>query len=305
MNSFKPTIDRVDAAHRRGAAALTARDYTAAEAAFREELSLVPAHAEGRYRPAAIGLAQALMGLDRAEEAQAWLAAAAAPRLSPPPARAPAGGPPPQLKASRGHVLGQVRKIQPVQTPPSLWKPAGNLPRLLKFRVEGRDEAGRPLPPVPVEIRGMEIQGLVADGDWVEIPASWRPGDPPLKQVRNARNLEVIRGTGQAGHRLANVVLTVFLAGIVIMVVVGFVTLSNQRARSFPSGGMQMPPREPAASAPTLVLPGADGSGPSAGTPEPDTTRRPEAGPDKTDGTRPVAVPRPSAHRRGTSRGNR
>jgi hypothetical protein len=43
------------------------------------------------------------------------------------------------------------------------------------FRLMRYDKNQNELPPVPVEIRGYEISGIIADGDEVEIQATWTP----------------------------------------------------------------------------------------------------------------------------------
>jgi hypothetical protein len=55
------------------------------------------------------------------------------------------------------------------------------------FRVERHDDEGRALPPVPVEIRGLNFKGVVSEGDWVDVGRSWRPGT--VLHAKNVRNL--------------------------------------------------------------------------------------------------------------------
>jgi hypothetical protein len=38
------------------------------------------------------------------------------------------------------------------------------------------DDDGAPLPPLDIELRGEEIDGELAVGDWIQLPQSWSPG---------------------------------------------------------------------------------------------------------------------------------
>jgi hypothetical protein len=71
------------------------------------------------------------------------------------------------------------------------------------FRVESWDATGAPQPPIAVEMRGLSFSGSVGDGDWVEIPGRWSPGEN--LHVKSLRNLSMnapveAHGEGEAGR---------------------------------------------------------------------------------------------------------
>ena len=64
-------------------------------------------------------------------------------------------------------------------------------------RLERQDEAKKPLPRVPVEMRGLEFDGTIRQGDWIEIDAEWNEGTTlrPVT-VRNLTSNAVITAKG-------------------------------------------------------------------------------------------------------------
>jgi hypothetical protein len=69
------------------------------------------------------------------------------------------------------------------------------------FRLERHDEEGRVLPPVAVELRGLNFKGVVSEGDWVEVSGSWRPGSVlRRKSVRNLSTGDRLRVIGRGRH---------------------------------------------------------------------------------------------------------
>ena len=55
------------------------------------------------------------------------------------------------------------------------------------FRIDHWDSTGAPQQPVSVEMRGVTFHGSIGDGDWVEIPGRWKPGE--LLRARSVRNV--------------------------------------------------------------------------------------------------------------------
>lgn len=47
---------------------------------------------------------------------------------------------------------------------------------IITFRVERYDQAGNRLSPIPVQMRARSFDGILHDGDWVEIKAKWKSG---------------------------------------------------------------------------------------------------------------------------------
>jgi hypothetical protein len=105
---------------------------------------------------------------------------------------------PPRPATERGgfgraaQIVGRARQIQR-STDNDPWLGRGTIHQL-SFRVERADEAGNPLPPVPVEIRGARIAGTISEGDWVEAPGRWRSGGRVrATTIRNLTTNETIR----------------------------------------------------------------------------------------------------------------
>lgn len=73
--------------------------------------------------------------------------------------------------SGRGAV-GQVSALH------QRYEPRGRGPPrvVVAFRVRRTGAGGRPLPPVPVELRGEVMEGSLRDGDWVQVPAAGEPG---------------------------------------------------------------------------------------------------------------------------------
>jgi len=78
----------------------------------------------------------------------------------------------PKFSAKGNRVIGEVREFRERREPegPNTWV-------IWSFRVERYDESGNQMQPVPVEIKGMKFEGTISDGDWVELPEPWKPGE--------------------------------------------------------------------------------------------------------------------------------
>lgn len=78
-------------------------------------------------------------------------------------------------------VGGEVRDLQQrVEQQPTLmmrFLMFSNSKTIWTFRLEQHNSVGSRLQPIPVELRGYSIGGLLSNGDQVEIPASWQLGD--------------------------------------------------------------------------------------------------------------------------------
>jgi hypothetical protein len=87
---------------------------------------------------------------------------------------------------------GVVRNLRRDQTPP-MWSGDGSSPgHLLSFRLELSDERGEILGYLPVEIRGSEVIGDVAEGDKVAVPGR-RSRQGILRSAGQHRKPERIR----------------------------------------------------------------------------------------------------------------
>lgn len=87
------------------------------------------------------------------------------------------------------------------------------------FRIERHDDEGRTLTPVPVEMRGRSLDGVLNEGDWVEVHGDAEPGETLRPaEVRNVTTGGTFRA--RSGRRqmviaviVALVMVAVFLAG--------------------------------------------------------------------------------------------
>jgi hypothetical protein len=77
----------------------------------------------------------------------------------------------PQWTASGNRVIGEAREVrQRAESEGAInWS-------ISSFRVERYDQAGNRMQPVPVEMRATKFDGTLSEGDWVEIPGTWQPG---------------------------------------------------------------------------------------------------------------------------------
>lgn len=88
--------------------------------------------------------------------------------------------------------------------------------QVLTFHLEQHDAVGKELQPVLVELRGVSLEGQVADGEQVTVAGKWRNGRVVAKQV-------VSQTTGAAvGARRPPVWLMVPFA-VLFLVVLGFI----------------------------------------------------------------------------------
>jgi hypothetical protein len=92
----------------------------------------------------------------------------------------------------RNMIRGQVSSYQE-----RFERTLHTLTTVWSFRLERQDEAKKPLPRVPVEMRGLEFDGTIRQGDWIEIDAEWNEGTTlrPYK-VRNLTSNAVITAKG-------------------------------------------------------------------------------------------------------------
>jgi hypothetical protein len=83
---------------------------------------------------------------------------------------------------------------------------------VVNFRVEGFDAVGNRIFLVPVEIRGLTVQGFPSPGDWVRAAGRDRGGTIRAKVVQNLTTGSVIRPRGLPWYM--KTVYAVFMAAI-------------------------------------------------------------------------------------------
>jgi hypothetical protein len=115
---------------------------------------------------------------------------------------------------------------------------------LWNFRVDSWDREGKPQPAVAVEMRGLQFNGSVGDGDWVDIPGPWEAGENlRINRLRNiTMNAPVIvdddsgTSSGEARRDAGNAVprkTRFMLALAAIVPAVALVILSQGRYLGF------------------------------------------------------------------------
>lgn len=83
------------------------------------------------------------------------------------------------------------------------------------FRVAGTDQNGSAIGPVQVELRGISIEGSLADGDSVRVTGRWRRGAIRAEHVENLTMGTDVRAKNYTGLKVAvGALMLVFLGGI-------------------------------------------------------------------------------------------
>lgn len=200
--------------HATGTEAIARRDVDGAEEAFRQALLLDPQHANALYRLGELAqhradIPAATYWYGRALDAQPGHAGALkrlavrTPAAAPQPRPEPESKPPKPPQPPRGSGLVAIaRNYQQHQN--------SNMNRrsvlVISFRLEvpGRKSATQQA----VHMRGPELHGSIANGDWIEMPRRWKPGREP-GTVRNLTTGETVR----FGHRGSHHNLLLRLAG--------------------------------------------------------------------------------------------
>jgi hypothetical protein len=100
-----------------------------------------------------------------------------------------AAGTPSAAAAERGHPVSDHDHLRGVV---SIFRERSELMGrhyglVWTFRVDSWDESGVHQPPVTVEMRGHRFTGSIGEGDWVEIPGHWQPGE--VVHIQSLRNI--------------------------------------------------------------------------------------------------------------------
>jgi hypothetical protein len=127
----------------------------------------------------------------------------------------------PQWTASGNRVIGEAREVrQRAESEGAInWS-------ITSFRVERYDKAGNRLQPVPVEMRATKFNGTLSEGDWVEIPGSWQPGQVMKpRQVNDLTTGAQVSGSVPFFIRISNwsgcIALIIILLAIVTLAYAG------------------------------------------------------------------------------------
>lgn len=96
------------------------------------------------------------------------------------------------------------------------------------FRIERFDPQGRPLPRVPVEMRGTRFDGAINEGDLVEVDGEWREGQTlhtgHVKNLTTAADVHAHGGGGGPVGVLRSLVgLVLTLVFIAVFLIVAYV----------------------------------------------------------------------------------
>lgn len=82
----------------------------------------------------------------------------------------------------------------------------------------GVDKDGNPFSPLPVEMRGVQFQGILADGHKVEVEGGWKKGR--LLRTKRAYNMTTNSPVEAKGKNIWPKVLLGFIAFIVFVFVI-------------------------------------------------------------------------------------
>jgi tetratricopeptide (TPR) repeat protein len=103
---------------------------------------------------------------------------------------------------------------------------------VLSFRVRARESGPSTAAPLSVEMRGRSLHGSIQNGDWIELPTDWRPGQA-LTDVLNLTTGEDVKVKDDSaaskliGTTVRGVILIAFIV-VMIIVVTSFVFVRLQ-----------------------------------------------------------------------------
>jgi hypothetical protein len=132
----------------------------------------------------------------------------------------PSGGDSRPILAVEPAGNGLVGTIQ-VLRPRAEWTRSRQQLQILYLRIVSRDHNGRAGPTLTAEMRGSSITGGLEVGDWVQLPAGWRPGRG-LDRITNLSTGELV--AIRRPPRLARAFTTV-VAGFVILWIAAIFTV--------------------------------------------------------------------------------
>ncbi len=124
----------------------------------------------------------------------------------------------PKFSAKGNRVIGEVREFRERR------ETEGNFTwTIWSFRVERYDESGNRMQPVPVEIRGMKFEGTISEGDWVELPELWKPGEVASpKKFTNLTTGAIISGSVPVGTKIGMtcgwIMFVIFIGAVIAFV---------------------------------------------------------------------------------------
>jgi hypothetical protein len=101
------------------------------------------------------------------------------------------------------------------------------------FSVERTDEAGNPIAPISVQMRGHQFDGVIEEGDEVEVPGRWRTGElARVKRVYNRTKGATVEARDMPGQSIREVTEGSFVHGfgkvlslIAFVIVLGMIIL--------------------------------------------------------------------------------
>ncbi len=123
--------------------------------------------------------------------------------------------------AIKGRVSGMQQRAEvALRTSWAVWD----------FRLERTAADGKPLPRVPVEMRGRRFEGSITNGDVIEIDADWTQGKIlHTRQVRNGTTGVTVKARGLSrGQWIAINAITLIVTALILLVV-GFTILDQWR----------------------------------------------------------------------------
>ena len=121
----------------------------------------------------------------------------------------------PKYSARGNRVIGEVRDFRERRETEGQYNWI-----IWNFRVERYDASGNQMQPVPVEIKGMKFEGAVSEGDWVELPGEWKPGEVASpKKFTNLTTGAMVSGSIPTGTKVGMtcgwIIFIAFIAAVI------------------------------------------------------------------------------------------
>jgi FHA domain-containing protein len=115
----------------------------------------------------------------------------------------------PRWRQGRATVEGQVRGLQHRNEVYG----QDSAKTVLTFRLERYDAAGNRLPPVPVQLRALAVEGVLSDNDTARVTGRWKDGTLHCEQVENLTTHSTVKARSYRAAVVVAVIVLVLMVG--------------------------------------------------------------------------------------------